>query len=213
MAGAPGRGRRALTVERGKVAAIRARCIREQLYERSPSATPRRRRVVDRGDLARPAPARSSARARPRGAALAAAAALVGPVDGVDQRGGQRGAVVGLDQPAGLAVARRSRPGPWASTAIAGSPHAIPSTSTWPNCSRTDGQHDDVGGVEEVGQLVVAVPAGEEDVLGARCARSSRSGCSPSHSPGKPPTSTSGARRAKPRAGARVGLDQQRRRA
>ena len=57
--------------------------------------------------------------------------------------------------------------GPWASTAIAGSPQAIPSTSTWPNCSRTDGEHDDVGGGEDVRQLVVLVPAGQEHVLDA----------------------------------------------
>ena len=88
--------------------------------------------------------------------------------------------------------------GPWASTAIAGSPQAIPSTSTWPNCSRTDGEHDDVRGGEDVRQLVVLVPAGEEDVLRRRGGAIVSSGCSPSHSPGKPPTSTSGARRAKP---------------
>ena len=57
--------------------------------------------------------------------------------------------------------------GPWASTAIGGSPHAIPSTITWPNCSRTDGRTTTSDAFSAVGQVVVAAPAGQEDVLDA----------------------------------------------
>ena len=99
--------------------------------------------------------------------------------------------VVGLHEPARAAVSTISA-GPERSTATTGSPQAIASTSTWPNCSRDGGQDEHVAAREEARQLVVVVPAGEEDAA-APVARTTSHGCSPSHSPGCPPTSTSAA--------------------
>ena len=73
--------------------------------------------------------------------------------------------------------------GPMRSTATGGRPQAIPSTSTEPNCSRDRRERERVGAAQQLGQLVVVVPAGQEHV--ARPSRARRpSGCSPSHSPG-----------------------------
>jgi hypothetical protein len=98
--------------------------------------------------------------------ALAAAAALDRTVDGLDERVGEAHDVVGLHQPAGLPVAddrggaeridgdRRSRAG-----------HRLDDDLAELLADRRE--HEDVGGGEEVRQLLVAVPAGQEDVLRA----------------------------------------------
>ena len=90
-----------------------------------------------------------------------------------------------------------------------GSPQAMPSTSTWPNCSRTDGRTTTSEAARNAGSSSwPCQPARKTSRAPVR--RTASIGCSPSHSPGKPPTSTSGARRANAGLRERVRLDQQR---
>ena len=113
----------------------------------------------------------------------------------------------GTSQP--VSPCRTMSAGPWASTAIAGRPHAMPSTSTCPNCSRTLGRTTTSAAERNsLSPRWVCQPARKTSSAPMR--RMVSHGCSFSHSPGKPPRMTSGARRAKRGRGQRVGLDQQR---
>ena len=72
----------------------------------------------------------------------------------------------------------------------------MPSTSTWPNCSRTLGRTTTSAAERNsLSSRWVCQPARKTSSAPVR--RIVSSGCSPSHSPGKPPSTTSGARRAK----------------
>ena len=62
--------------------------------------------------------------------------------------------------------------GPKRSTATAGRPQAMPSTSAEPNCSRTEASTTTSAAAKNARQRVVLVPAGEEDV--ARAGRADR---------------------------------------
>ena len=85
----------------------------------------------------------------------------------------------------------------------------MPSTSTWPNCSRTLGRTiTSAADRNSLSRGGSCQPARNTSSAPMRAIVSS--GCSPSHSPGKPPRMTSGARRAKRGRGRGVGLDQQR---
>ena len=166
--------------------------------------------VVDRGDAlgeGRPGVARERASARPRPRRRRSSRA----VDGLDERVGQRRRVVGLDQPAGARRRRRSRPGrgrrPRSRAARTPSPRRAPGRTARARTGSTTTSE----AARKSGSSSWSCQPARKTSLRADAARSSRSGCSPSHSPGKPPTSTSGARAAKPLARARVGLDQQRR--
>ncbi len=99
----PGRGALRVTQRSAHLCAVRA----QRLLRREHRSVARL--VVQGGDIARergPGVAVGDVGGRVR----AAAAALVRAVDGLDERVGQPEEVVGLDQPARLAVARRCRP-------------------------------------------------------------------------------------------------------
>ena len=138
----------------------------------------------------------------------AAPAPLVAVIDGLDQRVGQRSPRRRARRASRSRRRRRSRRGRSGRRAIAGRPQAIPSTSTAPNCSRTDGSTTTSEAARKSGSSSWrASRPGRRRAR--RWPRSSPAGCSPSHSPGWPPTITSEARRSKRSLRGRPGPDQQ----
>ena len=151
----------------------RATMLRRTRRRRRASATSLGERRPGVALARRPRPPLAPRRRRSAGRLTASTSALASPCD-----------VVGLDQPARLAVRRRCRPGRSASTAIAGSPQAIALDEHLAELLAHRRQDDHVGRGQDVRQLVVVVPAGEEDVAGADALDRVAAGARPPTRPG-----------------------------